>query len=440
MKGPDDGCNSERPPRRHNAPGARTTTRRARARRVRHRLCTRVALAALHASAATTCQTAMGRMDRNLTTRIADELLRLPAAERRAALAQIETLLRDHGMHEQVGSCRPGSLAAVITGALVFVLLLYNQVGLQGASSGDASMIRHAAPHHGPHGVRALDSAPGCHSSQLASRSDAHPAAAGGAVRTDGHGQVQSRSLPPRIPHEAWHRLPRSTYPVHGAFDHPRDALQRLRSGRWNTSSFPLILCIGQGKTATKSLNKAFVMLGMNTAHFYGAGVYGLLYDNAAEASAHSFFFNVNEAQHVNAVLDTPVVDFYNEILLSYPRAKVILTVREPGSWLRSQQKFYGHFARSCRNWLAPWRRGSNLVYGTECPSKEQAIKRYVMHNRNVYDSVPPERLLVMDIPAGDGWEKLCPFLGLTEPHCPPTNLTLCRKAGVDSCVFPSRK
>ena len=83
-------------------------------------------------------------------------------------------------------------------------------------------------------------------------------------------------------------------------------------------------------------------------------------------------------------MLDTPVVDFYHEIMLAYPNAKVVLTVRDPKSWLRSQQKFYCCYAHGCKNWLEPWRRGSNLVYGTECPSPSQAIKRYVQHNRKV--------------------------------------------------------
>ena len=91
-------------------------------------------------------------------------------------------------------------------------------------------------------------------------------------------------------------------YPHHDAFAHPRDALRGLRrmSGVVrNTSDFPLLLCIGQGKTATKSLNKALVMLGFQTAHFYGAGIYGLLFDNAAERNDHHFLFNVQEAKHV---------------------------------------------------------------------------------------------------------------------------------------------
>ena len=220
------------------------------------------------------------------------------------------------------------------------------------------------------------------------------------------------------------------SYPHHGAFQHPQDALRWLRPAR-NTSDFPLLVCIGQGKTATKSLNKALVMLGFQTAHFYGAGIYGLLYDNAAEDQRHEFLFNVHEKRHVDAVLDTPVVEFYNEILLAYPKARIILTIREPRSWLKSQQKFYFGYARGCRNWLAPWRRGSNLVYGTECPTRAQALKRYVQHNRNVFDNVPRDRLLVMDIPGGDGWEKLVPFLNSFLPQrvpMPPSNMT-----------FPSR-
>ena len=44
-------------------------------------------------------------------------------------------------------------------------------------------------------------------------------------------------------------------YPSHEAFAHPQEGLRRLRPER-NTSDFPLLLAVGHGKTATKSLNK----------------------------------------------------------------------------------------------------------------------------------------------------------------------------------------
>lgn len=200
-------------------------------------------------------------------------------------------------------------------------------------------------------------------------------------------------------------------YPAHSAFERPIDALRRLRPDR-QTSDFPLILCVGHGKSGTKSLNRALLMLGYRSAHFFGAGVYGLLYGKAAEVHNHNFTF-----EPVDAVLDTPVVDFYNEILLTYPNARVILSIRSVKSWLRSQQRFYSEYANGCAKWPAPWRHGANLVFGTECPSPEQAVKRYTQHNRNVFDAVPREQLLIMDIPGGDGWEKLCGFLGKPVPN-----------------------
>ena len=354
--------------------------------------------------------------------RVRGALEHIPTAERRAVL---EVLLRENG--------RPAG--ATQTPTRRWILLLPCVLLVPFVSMANSSTQSESAPHlravSVPIGPRSLEwSACQNEKAVLPMPKPAH-----------GADQVGSH-----LDSSAWHRQPRSAYPAHDAFDHPRDALKNVaRFGTWNTSDFPLLLCVGQGKTATKSLNKAFVMLGMRTAHFYGAGVYGLLYDNAAERKAHSFMFNVNEPQHVDAVLDTPVVDFYNEVLLSYPNAWVILTVRKTRSWLKSQQKFYGYYAKGCRRWLPPWQRGSNLVYGTECPSREQALKRYVQHNRNVYDSVEPSRLLIMDMLSGDGWDKLCPFLkragrlGLSA-DCPPTNLTLCQKAGVSSCAFPNRK
>lgn len=396
------------------------------------------------------------------------------------ALMELEEVLRDNGV--QQSSSAPLRRCIFVV-PLLLALFLLMPLRESGGSRSDSS--RRVTASHSPLGPISLDAASGCaqhenvgsggeqkplvtlsqstvlqsqarHEAAMVAQSQARHEAAMAALRAkhakelaqarlEGVAPVDAneKTFPSQeLPGAAWHRRPRSGYPVHDAFDHPRDALKSLRSGMWNASDFPLLLCIGQGKTATKSLNKAFVMMGMNTAHFYGAGVYGLLFDNAAERSGHSFQFNVNEPKHVAAVLDTPVVDFYHEILLSYPRAWVVLTVRKTRSWVKSQQKFYGGFAGGCRKWLAPWRRGSNLIYGTECPSKEQALKRYVQHNRNVYDSVDPSRLLVMDMPGGDGWDKLCPFLkkaGLSN-DCPPTNLTLCRKAGVRSCVFPNRK
>ena len=407
--------------------------------------------------------------------RVARELRGLPAGERRQALTQLASLVRELGGPELLGaelhsaaasdgtssSSLPSSSSGlslsgprrVLLGAVLVVLLFVLVPNLQVADpqcstrNGAGALL----PSYRPARPVAIDAVPvscpeaapcscpsaipcTCPKLPLGANGFASATRGGNALSwsSDGGG-AGGVSSSMRLAGRQGYPRPSGEYPRHDAFSHPREALTRLRAqvSGGNTSDFPLLLCVGQGKTATKSLNKALVMLGFRTAHFYGAGVYGLLYDNAAEATNHQFLFNVNEEKHVDAVLDTPVVDFYNEILLAYPNARVVLTVRGVRSWLKSQQKFYCCYARGCRRWLAPWRRGSNLVYGTECPSKEQAVKRYVQHNRNVFDNVHPDRLLVMDIPGGDGWEKLIPFLNSFLPQrveMPSANLT-----------FPSR-
>ena len=60
-------------------------------------------------------------------------------------------------------------------------------------------------------------------------------------------------------------------------------------------------------------------------------------------------------------------------------------------------------------------------VYGTTEFDEELLLKKYNMHIANAknYFQQKNHNLLVMDVEAGDGWEKLCPFLGkevLTSP------------------------
>ena len=350
-------------------------------------------------------------------TRLMRELESAPTGSRAAASQEMAAWLRRNAPNELSSqgtsrSCKHFALAFLVV-AVPLVLITHPTAP---ARSNAQLVRREAAGLVGPTSVTHAASCD-CKEVEHGSAPALMPASGGGGATTQQLGGFTPTSLPPQ------------GYPTHEAFMHPHDGLRKLRPNR-NTSDFPLIVCIGQGKTATKSLNKAFFMMGMRTAHFYGAGLYGLLYDNAAEKVDRDFLFSrelVNGVleKHVDAVLDTPVVDFYNEILLTYPNAKFILTVRGVKSWMGSQHKFYSYYARGCSNWLAPWRRGSNLVYGTECPSPEQALKRYLQHNRNVVDAIPREKLLVMDIAAGDGWAKLCPFLG---KPMPPSNWT-----------FPSR-
>lgn len=144
----------------------------------------------------------------------------------------------------------------------------------------------------------------------------------------------------------------------------------------------------------------------------------------------------------LDAVVDLPTAYFYDELMLAYPECKCILTIRDLNNWWTSVAR---HFSEPQllqpsgdglkRHITKYWRRRKrhhigrdynrfrvqlrNLVYGSEVAHEYIYKKRYLEHNERARRRIPPERLLIMDITSGDGWEKLCPFLGVPIPPHP---------------------
>lgn len=143
----------------------------------------------------------------------------------------------------------------------------------------------------------------------------------------------------------------------------------------------------------------------------------------------------------VDAVTDIPSAYFWRELLEAYPEAKAILTVRDVDDWWRSVErhvnvhfpyrppKLFGYDSRRRALGDSPLTDPGadnhfkmlllNTVYGSTIALEYPYKKKYLDHNASVVQDVPAERLLVMDITAGDGWEKLCVFLGLPVPDLP---------------------
>jgi hypothetical protein len=90
-----------------------------------------------------------------------------------------------------------------------------------------------------------------------------------------------------------------------------------------------------------------------------------------------------------------------------YPGSKFILTVRDLESWLDSRERHVQ------RNRADPGYR--NVFLNVDRTGWRR-------HMRNVRRAVEqhfrgrPGDLLVIDIPAGEGWDRLCPFLGVAAP------------------------
>jgi hypothetical protein len=133
--------------------------------------------------------------------------------------------------------------------------------------------------------------------------------------------------------------------------------------------------------------------------------------------------------KNYNAAVDVPTWFWYKDLVKKYPDAKVILTVRDPESWDISFTNL-DSIANDPKNqigWGRPlklkklqeifFRHPSSPLY----ESKGSRMNAFIKHNKDVIDFVPKENLLVMEL--GEGWERLCAFLGKPIPYVPYPNL-----------------
>ncbi len=164
------------------------------------------------------------------------------------------------------------------------------------------------------------------------------------------------------------------------------------------------IFCIGLSRTGTLSLNDALHLLGYRTVH-YPTRILGL--------RNGKLFLKPNALGNYDAFADTPAARFYKELDVLYPGSKFILTVRNVEEWLRSCEKFFNTAAAN-----ATIRQLRLDLYSTEFFDAGKFRAGYERHLKNVteYFRDRPGDLCVLNVTEGEGWKKLCPFLGKKEP------------------------
>lgn len=173
------------------------------------------------------------------------------------------------------------------------------------------------------------------------------------------------------------------------------------------------IVGAGLSKTGTRSLHKALRALGYTSLHYDTMRLNDLLMGAKPDT-------NFRRYDDVDAVSDLPAAWFFEELLAAYPRAKCILTLRDEDSWWRSIEEHFNRAIPMTSPRQDPFRWGVRmLAYGSARAEEAPYRKAYREHNARVQASVPAMRLLVMDVVGGQGWETLCPFLGLREPDIP---------------------
>ena len=181
----------------------------------------------------------------------------------------------------------------------------------------------------------------------------------------------------------------------------------------------------GYGRTGTLSLKSALETLGYNKCHHMIEVI-----RNPGESEK---WLQAIDAKTVNwasllkgyeATVDWPACHFYRELADYYPKAKVLLSIRDPLDWFESMSATTLGVIRKrmqASNAGQPKNLGTELVvnaaFGGEIDDAEHAIRMFNQHTKEVVDTIDSDRLLIYN--AREGWEPLCQFLDKPVPDTP---------------------
>mgnify|MGYP000010224081 CR=1 FL=1 len=191
------------------------------------------------------------------------------------------------------------------------------------------------------------------------------------------------------------------------------DALEAERQVKKTPKSKKMkVFGIGLSRTGTKSLTVALNMLGIHVIHYPN--------DETTLKELRAGNYDLSILNDWEGIADITVAPFYAQLDKMFPDSKFILTVRDKESWLRSIKRkwdkkpvFEEDTDKDPQMQIRRFLRSA--VYGTYTYNEERLSYVYDLHYKNVmeYFKDRPESLLVINICAGENWEKLCPFFNL---------------------------
>jgi hypothetical protein len=175
------------------------------------------------------------------------------------------------------------------------------------------------------------------------------------------------------------------------------------------------IFGIGLNKTGTSSLKHALRALGIGPLPTMDEVARARIVEDVLHGRDYEGALAF--AEHYRGFEDRPwnVGDMYRRLHERYPDSLFVLTVRDEESWWRSVERWV--------TVVKPWTQSRyQLHLGAEEVAREPMLAGYRRYNEAVeryFAERAPDRLLVLDVAAGEGWERLCPFLGVEVPELP---------------------
>jgi glycosyltransferase involved in cell wall biosynthesis len=182
-----------------------------------------------------------------------------------------------------------------------------------------------------------------------------------------------------------------------------RHRLARLRPWASTGADRPRVFGIGLAKTGTSSLHAALVHLGFRAVHRGPEELRRAMAD--AAAAGRPLLTGVDPG--LDAFCDIEAVTFgFRELDRDYPGSKFVLTVRDEQAWIDSRVR---HVRRNQALRDAGLPHGDFLHVDVDGWRAERAAHHAAVA---AHFAGRPEDLLTLDLCAGEGWERLAPFLG----------------------------
>ena len=201
------------------------------------------------------------------------------------------------------------------------------------------------------------------------------------------------------------------------------------------------VIGAGFGRTGTRALHAALERLGHGPCYHMATVI--------AEPYRIRQWLDIGEGKRPNwdevfagfhATLDWPAAAYWRELSHHYPRAKVILSVRDPEKWYESVSATIFASALAERRPLPLHRRAVRWLVARRAPDfalyprmaratvmdrvfdgriddRAHVVGVFERHIAEVKASTPANLLLVFDV--REGWGPLCEFLGCPVPDEP---------------------
>lgn len=168
----------------------------------------------------------------------------------------------------------------------------------------------------------------------------------------------------------------------------------------------PYIFNIGSNRSGTRSLTEALCILGIKSLH-YTLGDLNLHQDIVLKNLKKNQKLFESVDRDYQGFSDFVGENYYQILYEQYPNSKFILTTRPFNDWCRSyEQLLVSERKIMKKKLLTSYKNAINIYY-----NKGIEIRSFFLDK--------PDQFLEIKICSGQGWETLCPFLGVDIPHVP---------------------